>query len=60
LRGERGPVRDVVALNAGAALVAVGIAQDLKQGATLAQESIDSGAAAGKLDAWVELTRTLS
>lgn len=59
LRGERGPVRDVVALNAGAALVAVGIAQDLKEGATLAQDSIDSGAAARKLDHWVELTRTL-
>jgi anthranilate phosphoribosyltransferase len=59
LQGELGAVRDVVVLNAGAALVAAGLAQDLKEGASLAQESIDSGAAGRKLEEWVELTRTL-
>ena len=59
LHGERGPVRDVVVLNAGAALVAFGAARDLREGATLAQESIDSGAAGRKLDEWVDLTRSL-
>lgn len=59
LHGERGPVRDVVVLNAGAALVAFGAARDLRDGATLAQESIDSGAAGRKLDQWVDLTRGL-
>ena len=58
LRGERGPVRDVVVLNAGAALVAVGSARSLKEGAMLAQESIDSGAASRKLEEWVTCTRS--
>jgi len=52
-------LRDVVVLNAGAALVALGAARDLKEGAMLAQESIDSGAASRKLDEWVELTCSL-
>jgi anthranilate phosphoribosyltransferase len=59
LQGERGAVRDVVVLNSGAALVAAGLAQDLKGGAILAQESIDSGAAGRKLEEWVKLTQTL-
>jgi anthranilate phosphoribosyltransferase len=59
LQGERGPMRDVVVLNASAALVAAGASRDLKEGAALAQESIDSGEARRKLDSWVELTRTL-
>ena len=60
LQGERGPIRDVVVLNAGAALMAVGAARDLKEGAMLAQESIDSGAAGRKLEEWVELTRSVA
>jgi anthranilate phosphoribosyltransferase len=59
LKGKRGPVRDVVVLNAAAALVAFGAARDLKEGATLAQEAIDSGAASRRLDEWVDLTRNL-
>jgi anthranilate phosphoribosyltransferase len=59
LQGDQGAVRDVVVLNSGAALVAAGLAQDFKEGASLAQESIDSGAAGRKLEEWVELTRTL-
>jgi anthranilate phosphoribosyltransferase len=50
--------RDVVLLNAGAALVAAGKTADLKQGIALAQETIDSGAALKKLDALVEFSRS--
>lgn len=45
---ERGPKRDVVLLNAAAALEAAGLAANLKEGAARAAEAIDSGAA-GKL-----------
>jgi len=59
LHGERGPLRDVVVLNAGAALLAGEAVSDLKKGVLLAQESIDSGAAGRKLEEWVDLTRSL-
>lgn len=49
LTGERGPRRDVVLLNAGAALVVAGRARDLRDGATQAAAAIESGAAAGLL-----------
>jgi anthranilate phosphoribosyltransferase len=50
LAGEAGPVRDVVLINAAAALVASELAADIKQGIERAAEVIDSGAAAKKLD----------
>lgn len=56
LKGERGPLRDIVALNAAAALVAVDLAPDLKDGVRLAEETIDSGAARVKLEAFVLAT----
>jgi anthranilate phosphoribosyltransferase len=56
LDGEPGPRRDVVLLNASAALVAGGIARDLVHGLNLAAESIDSGAARTKLDGLVAFT----
>jgi anthranilate phosphoribosyltransferase len=37
-------------LNAGAALVVAGAAKDIKEGMTLAQKSLESGAAKAKLD----------
>jgi anthranilate phosphoribosyltransferase len=43
---DRGPRRDVVALNAGAALVVAGRASDLRDGVELASSTIDGGAAA--------------
>jgi anthranilate phosphoribosyltransferase len=52
-------LRDVVVLNAAAALLAADAVRDLKEGALLAQESIDSGDASRKLEEWVELTRSL-
>ena len=48
---ESGPRRDIVIINAAAALVAAGRATDFLQGARVAGQSIDSGAAEKKLDA---------
>ncbi len=45
LAGEKGPRRDVVALNAGAVLWAAGAAADLRAGVRLAEESLDAGRA---------------
>jgi anthranilate phosphoribosyltransferase len=56
LAGEPGPRRDIVIANAAAALVAAGRAADFLEGARLAAESIDSGAAPKKLDALVAFT----
>ncbi len=56
LEGAPGPYRDIVLLNAGAALVVAGKAETLKDGAALAADSIDSGRAQAKLDALVEMT----
>jgi anthranilate phosphoribosyltransferase len=57
LEGEKGPRRNVVLLNTAAALVACQKAADLKAGITQAEQSIDSGAAMGKLEALVTYTR---
>ncbi len=54
---ENGARRDVVVLNAAAALVAAGKAADLSAGIRLANESIDSGAAQEVLDKFVAFTR---
>jgi anthranilate phosphoribosyltransferase len=59
LGGERGAVRDTVLLNAAAGLVAAGRAGGFQEGLGLAAESIDSGAALGKLDRLVNLTRSM-
>ncbi len=50
LRGQPGPARDLVVLNAAAALVVAELAEDLAEGMTLAGRSIDSGAAHEKLE----------
>lgn len=50
LRGVRGPKRDIVLVNAGAAIVAGGGAQDIQGGIACAERSIDSGAAWEKLE----------
>jgi len=60
LSGEPGPKRDMVLVNAGAALVAGGRARDFKEGANQAAQAIDSGAALGKLRALVELSHRLA
>jgi anthranilate phosphoribosyltransferase len=56
LAGGAGPARDVVALNAAAAIYAVGLAPDLAGALALAGESIDSGRALAALDALVEVS----
>jgi anthranilate synthase component I len=48
--------RDLVIINAAAALHLAGVASDLRYAASLARESIDSGRAASKLDALVQET----
>jgi anthranilate phosphoribosyltransferase len=56
LAGERGAHRDIVLLNAGAALYAADIVPNIATGIQVAAESIDSGAARERLDALVALT----
>lgn len=69
LAGSRGPVRDAVLLNAGAALVALDLGEDvaekpiaeqLGEAMGRAAEAIDSGAAAAGLERWVGLTHGLA
>jgi anthranilate phosphoribosyltransferase len=57
LAGERGAYRDIILMNAGAAICVGGQARDLHEGIVLAAKSIDSGNALGRLDALVEATR---
>jgi anthranilate phosphoribosyltransferase len=56
LKGKGGALRDVAILNAAAALTVAGRAKDLKQGIALAQTSIDSGEAAGRLQRLVAIS----
>jgi anthranilate phosphoribosyltransferase len=60
LAGETGPRRDIVLMNAAAALVVGGKARDFKEGVALAAQSIDSGAAAAKLAGLVALSQRLA
>jgi anthranilate phosphoribosyltransferase len=50
LKGNKGPFRDIAILNAAAALVVAGRAKELKAGVALAEHSLDSGEAEGRLD----------
>jgi anthranilate phosphoribosyltransferase len=56
LAGETGPYRDIVLLNAGAALLVAGIAKDVKEGVIVAAQALDSGAALAKLEALITAT----
>jgi anthranilate phosphoribosyltransferase len=56
LEGEPGPARDIVCLNAGAALYAAGVTADLGQGVARARAALDNGAAKAKLSALVAFT----
>jgi anthranilate phosphoribosyltransferase len=58
LKGEAGPLRDVVLMNAGAALVVAELARDLRQGVAIAAESIDNGKAAAALDRLIAITNS--
>ncbi len=50
LEGKPGPARDIVLANASAVLVAAGIAKNWLEGVALAAESIDTGAAMGRVE----------
>lgn len=57
LTGDAGPHRDVVVLNAGAALLVAGRADDLAAGVRLAEAAIDDGRAAATLDRFVAVSQ---
>ena len=57
LAGGDGPRRDILLLNAAAALRAAGIARDWRQGLGAAADAIDSGRAAGTLERWAKTTQ---
>jgi anthranilate phosphoribosyltransferase len=60
LAGEPGPRRDLAVLNAGAAIFVAGRADTLEDGVRAAEAAVDSGAAAGALDALIALTGELA
>jgi anthranilate phosphoribosyltransferase len=60
LAGEPGPRRDIVLMNAAAALVVGGKARDFKEGVALAAKAIDSGAASARLAGLVTLSQRLA
>jgi anthranilate phosphoribosyltransferase len=57
---ETGAARDVVLLNAGAAVYVSGEAKTVEKGVRLAEKSIDSGAALGALEDFVHTTRRIA
>jgi anthranilate phosphoribosyltransferase len=57
LQGAQGPRRDVVLLNAAAALRAAGLAATWKDGLGLAREALDSGRAGGVLQRWAKISQ---
>ena len=59
LNGERGAKRDIVVMNASAALVAGNRASDLKEGAHIAEKVIDNGQAQTKLEELINFSRTI-
>ncbi len=56
LQGNQGPLRDIVLLNAAAALLVAGKAKTLQDGVALAADAIDSGRAMNVLEALVKLS----
>jgi anthranilate phosphoribosyltransferase len=56
LAGVRGPLRDAVLLGSAGALIVAGRTGSLREGAAMAAQSIDSGAAARALDRLVRVT----
>ena len=57
LKGEKGPKRDIVIINAAFALMAAGKAETPQDGINLAATSIDSGAATDKLEQLIRFTQ---
>ena len=59
LNNEPGPARDIVSLNAGAAIYVAGLANNLADGIHLAQTTLSQRTALDKLTAWIEFTHRL-
>lgn len=59
LTGQPGAAYDIVALNAGTALYAAGVAGSIEDGLAKARATIQSGAARAKLDQFVQVTQQL-
>jgi anthranilate phosphoribosyltransferase len=59
LKGKPGAFRDVSIINAAAALIVAGKAKDLKEGASVAAKSIDSGEAEGRLDRLIKISNAV-
>src|SRR3954462_3141377 len=59
LRGEPGPAHDIVALNAGTALYAAGVASSIEEGLARARAAITSGDAMRKVEQFVQVTQSL-
>ena len=60
LANEPGPARDIVLMNAGAALCAADVASSLAEGIERAREALASGRAADKLAQFVQVTQRLA
>jgi anthranilate phosphoribosyltransferase len=60
LEGATGPRRDIVLLNAAAALRAAGLAGDWREGLGLAAEAIDRGRAGEVLERWVSVSQAVA
>ena len=59
LGGETGPKRDVLLLNAAAALIAAGLAGEFREGIGLAVEALDSGRAGEVLERWARVSQAV-
>ena len=59
LGNEDGPIRDIVLLNAGAALYCAGVAGSVGEGVRQAREAVASGAAQSKMEQFVAVTQKL-
>ncbi|NHR04994.1 anthranilate phosphoribosyltransferase [Chromobacterium haemolyticum] len=60
LDGQAGPPRDIVCLNAAAAIYTAGVSPTLADGVTMAREALDSGQARAKLDQLISLSAALA
>lgn len=60
LDGETGPARDIVCLNAAAAIYTADVSPTLADGVTMAREALDSGQARAKLDQLISLSASLA
>jgi anthranilate phosphoribosyltransferase len=60
LANREGPAREIVIINAGAALYVAGLAEDILSGVRLARETVQLGKAAGKLDELARVSQSLA